>query len=97
MSGDQKKIKKNRYLIQKDDKKLFAFAGIWDSWKNKENGEVINSFSIITQKANKFMSYIHNIKKRQPVILSKSDEEGWKNIKNWKDSNKKFSVFLLRN
>ena len=22
---------------------------------------------------------------------------GWKNVKNWKDSNKKFSVFLLRN
>ena len=77
--------KKKRYLIQKDDKKLFAFAGIWDSWKNKENGEVINSFSIITQKANKFMSYIHNIKKRQPVILSKSDEEGWKNIKSYQN------------
>ena len=55
--------KKKRYLIQKDDKKLFAFAGIWDSWRNKENGEMINSFSIITQEANEFMSYIHNVKK----------------------------------
>ena len=31
------------------------------------------------------MSYIHNIKKRQPVILSKSDEEGWKNIKSYQN------------
>ena len=22
---------------------------------------------------------------------------GWENVKNWKDSNRKFSVFLLRN
>ena len=77
--------KKKRYLIQKDTKELFAFAGIWDSWKNKENGEEINSFSIITQEANEFMSYIHNVKKRQPVILLKSDEERWKNLKNYKD------------
>ena len=76
---------KNRYLIQKDDKKLIAFAGIWDSWQNKENGEIIKSFSIITQKANEFMSYIHNVKKRQPVILNKSDENKWKNIKNYQD------------
>ena len=55
------------------------------SWKNKENGEVINSFSIITQEANEFMSYIHNVKKRQPVILSKSDEKRWKNVKNYQD------------
>ena len=87
--------KKKRYLIQKDGKKLFAFAGIWDSWKNKDNGEVINSFSIITQKANDFMSYIHNVKRRQPVILSKSDEKEWKEIKNYQDIiRKSFNVKL---
>ena len=87
--------KKKRYLIQKDDKKLFAFAGIWDSWKNKDNGEMINSFSIITQKANDFMSYIHNVKRRQPVILSKSDEKEWKEIKNYQDIiRKSFNVKL---
>ena len=26
----------------------FAMAGIWDSWTDKETGEVINSFAIIT-------------------------------------------------
>ena len=89
---------KNRYLIQKDDKKLFAFAGIWDSWRNKENGEMINSFSIITQEANEFMSYIHNVKKRQPVILSKSDEKRWKNVKNYQDIiYQSFNVKLIGN
>ena len=31
------------------------------------------------------MSYIHNVKKRQPVILSKSDEKRWKNVINYQD------------
>tara|TARA_B100000029_G_scaffold479743_1_gene527080 strand:+ start:467 stop:1111 length:645 start_codon:yes stop_codon:yes gene_type:complete len=87
--------KKKKYLIQKDDKKLFAFAGIWDSWRNKDNGEVINSFSIVTQKANSFMSYIHNVKKRQPVILSRADENRWKEMENYKDIiHKSFKVKL---
>ena len=88
--------KKDRYLIEKKDKKLFAFAGIWDSWEDKENGAIINSFSIITQKANEFMSYIHNVKNRQPVILSESDESKWKSVKNYQDIiHQSFNVELI--
>ncbi len=52
---------------------LFAMAGIWETWKDA-TGKSINTFSIITTKANNIMSRVHH---RMPVILSKSDEEAW--------------------
>jgi putative SOS response-associated peptidase YedK len=53
---------------------LFSFAGLFDHWTNKETGEVIESFSIITTEPNKEMRSIHN---RMPVILKPTDEESW--------------------
>lgn len=55
------------------DDSLFAMAGIWDTWKN-EDGEFIQSFSIITTSPNELMENIH---KRMPVILDKNDEKLW--------------------
>ena len=68
---------KMRHFIQIKDNELFAFAGIWNSWVNKNTAEVVNTFSIITQEANPFMAEIHNIKKRQPVILNRENEAKW--------------------
>ena len=53
----------------------FAFAGIWDTWKNPESGELINSFAIITTVANELMQRIRH--PRQPVILNRNDEKYW--------------------
>ena len=69
------------YYITSSDSNIMSFAGIWSIWINKSNGENIKSVSILTQKANKTMSFIHNIKKRQPVILNKSHRNLWLNSK----------------
>ncbi len=53
---------------------LFAFAGLWDSWTDKESGEMIHSFTIITTNANKLVAPIHD---RMPVILEREDEKKW--------------------
>jgi len=74
---DTKGRNKQRYLIKLNNDELFAFAGIWSEWINKEKGEIINSYSIITTQANELMSKIHNTKKRMPVILSKNNEKDW--------------------
>ena len=66
--------RKTKYFIEHAEKPLFAFAGIWNSWANKQTGEIENTFSILTQKANSFMAKIHNIKKRQPIILQHERE-----------------------
>ncbi len=63
------------YRIKMKDDSLFAMAGLWDSWKNGE-GELINSFTIITTSPNELMENIHL---RMPVILEKKDEKTWIN------------------
>lgn len=57
------------------DESLFAMAGLWDIWQN-ENGQTINSFTIITTEPNELMAPIHN---RMPVILDKNEYEAWLN------------------
>jgi len=50
--------KKKPYRIVVEHGKLFAIAGLWEKWKSPQ-GEVIESFTLITQPANKMMSAIH--------------------------------------
>jgi len=56
-------------------KRPIAFAGIWDSWKNPENEEIVNSFAIITVAANSFMQKVHC--SRMPVILTEYYYKTW--------------------
>jgi putative SOS response-associated peptidase YedK len=67
------------YYITYPENELFTFAGIWSKWLDKSTGEFIKSVSIITQTANKMMSKIHNVKKRQPAILHKENRDNWIN------------------
>ena len=53
---------------------LFAFAGIWDTWKNPANAEWIHSAAMITCEPNAVAEGIHN---RMPVILPKDAEAVW--------------------
>jgi putative SOS response-associated peptidase YedK len=55
------------------DRKLFAFAGLWDSWNSPE-GSHIKSCTIITTEPNELMSLLHN---RMPVILHPRDYDKW--------------------
>lgn len=65
--------KKQPFFIHPQEKKLFAFAGLWSSWKDVEGMEW-NTYTIITTEPNKEMRNIHD---RMPVILSQSDESAW--------------------
>lgn len=65
--------RKQPFRILMKDESLFAFAGLWDTWKDRE-GRSINSFTIITTEANSMMKDIHD---RMPVILDKNDEMLW--------------------
>jgi len=90
------KIKHHIYI---KNKKLFALAGVWDCWTNKLTGEIINTFSIITQNACGIMKYLHNSKLRQPIILNDLNISRWNQLndyseilKNSKIENIEFSV-----
>ena len=64
---------KQPHRITLKNKKLFGFAGLWDTWKSPL-GEIINSCSIITTTPNELMVEIHD---RMPVILSRDSERVW--------------------
>ncbi|RAK21598.1 putative SOS response-associated peptidase YedK [Flavobacterium aquaticum] len=74
---DEKGKNKEKYLIINQESEIFTFAGLYSTWKNPANDEVLNSFCIMTTEANKTMEYIHNYKKRMPIILNKKDENDW--------------------
>ena len=65
------------YYIRLKNQSPFAFAGIWDSWKNPETQEQIKTYSVITTKANPLLEKIHNTQKRMPVILPRESEKIW--------------------
>ena len=51
----------------------FAFAGLWDSWRDPE-GEMVRSCTIITTSPNELLRPIHD---RMPAILSRDAEPLW--------------------
>ncbi len=69
---------KRPFAIHLKDQKIMSVAGVWEEWRSKD-GEVIDSFSIITISANSYMEEIHN---RMPVILDAKDEARWMNPEN---------------
>src|SRR6266700_5259121 len=60
------------FITLKDDEP-FAFAGLWDSWRDAD-GQQIRTCTIITTEANELMAPIHN---RMPVILPQQAREEW--------------------
>ena len=57
--------------------KPFAFAGIWEDWVNRETGEVVRSFAIITSVTNGLLQKIGH--HRSPIILTPEQESQWLN------------------
>ena len=54
-------------------KEPFAFAGLWDVWRDGE-GEILHSFTIITTLPNALLRRIH---KRMPVIFDALQARQW--------------------
>jgi putative SOS response-associated peptidase YedK len=64
---------KQPYYFEIKNGELFAFAGLWDRWKDT-GGNTVETCSILTTTANAVTSAIHD---RMPVILSSDDYDLW--------------------
>src|SRR5437762_5157352 len=62
------KAKPQPYAITLAAGGIFAFAGLWERWKNPADGSILRSFTIVTGLANPLCRPIHE---RMPVILPK--------------------------
>ena len=67
---------KQPFFITTNSDEPFAFAGLWETWTNKESDEksVYNSCTIITTEASGLIGEIHN---RMPAILIPEFHEKW--------------------
>ena len=74
IEGTTKEGLNKPYLVYLQ-KRPFAFAGIWDTWKDTETEETVNSFAIITTTANKLLQKIPH--HRMPVILAENNYRKW--------------------
>ena len=74
---DSKGKRKEKYRIQLKNEPVFGLAGLYSSWTNPNNGEIIDSFSLLTTAANEIMAEIHNIKKRMPLIMDSRQAKEW--------------------
>jgi putative SOS response-associated peptidase YedK len=66
--------KKHPYLIRFENLELFSMAGIWESWRNPETDETIETCAILTTNANEDVAAIHG---RMPVIIMPEDYTTW--------------------
>src|SRR5271163_4159187 len=64
---------KKPFAFKMRDDAPFAFAGLWDAWK-EPRGEWLQSYSLITTEANELASDVID---RMPVILHPKDYERW--------------------
>jgi putative SOS response-associated peptidase YedK len=60
--------------IHLKNKEPFAFVGLWDSWLDRDSGDVLNTFTIITADANALVRHIHN---RMPVMYDREMGRQW--------------------
>ena len=64
---------KQPYCFEVNNGELFAFAGLWDGWKNVE-GKWVRTCSILTTTPNAVTATVHD---RTPVILDPASYDLW--------------------
>lgn len=70
------------HIIREVDDKPMMVGGLLSKWLNKESGELVDTISLVTTKANPYMAKIHNPpgrEARMPLILNDEDVETWLN------------------
>jgi putative SOS response-associated peptidase YedK len=65
------------WYIYNSGEEIFSIAGLYERWIDNSTGEIFNTFSIITTEANDLLAFIHNSRKRMPVILDRQAEIKW--------------------
>lgn len=65
---------KQPWFIRMKDARPFAFAGLWERWKDPASGAQLESCTIVTTDAAESVRKIHE---RMPVVLAEADWDRW--------------------
>jgi putative SOS response-associated peptidase YedK len=75
LTPEEKRRKVTRpWAVALKDDQLFSFGGIWDRWKDRATGNVLESFAIVTVDPNELLEPFHN---RCPLIIEPKDYSRW--------------------
>ena len=73
----KKNSEKYPFYVSLKDEGMFVFGGIWEKFVDKNTGEIIPTYAIITTQANELMELVHNTKKRMPLIIPPENALKW--------------------
>lgn len=65
------------WYIHHPGESIISLGALYDRWSVDGGRSYLNSFTIITTRANSLLSKIHNTKNRMPLIIEKDQEERW--------------------
>jgi len=76
LEGVKGNRQKQPYYLRPVENSGLLLAGIWDSWRSREDAqaEPLLSFSIVTTAVHPSLKFVHN---RQPVLLSRQTALSW--------------------
>lgn len=74
--GPKKEKLSKPYVVYLQGKRVFALAGIWKEWADKNTGEMKKSFAILTTYPNALMKQ-HVGHHRTPVIIKEETYQKW--------------------
>jgi putative SOS response-associated peptidase YedK len=69
----QLRTKKIPYYFHMPDQPVFAFAGLFDTWRDP-CGTILAAYTVVTTEPNPLVAQVHP---RMPAILSRKNEERW--------------------
>lgn len=70
---DEKVAPRQPYYFARADGRLAALAGLWETWRSPD-GELIDSFAIVTRDANEQTRVVHD---RMPKLLAPDEIAPW--------------------
>jgi putative SOS response-associated peptidase YedK len=65
---------KIKWRIGLKDEPLFALAGLWEWWKDPASQHGVETYTIVTTRANDLLAPIHD---RMPVVIAERDYDRW--------------------
>lgn len=78
IEGTEKEKYSKPFLIRRKDKEQFFAGGIYEDWVDKETGEIVPTFSIITTSATPLLQKVGH--HRSPLLLSPDVIPTWLDI-----------------
>jgi putative SOS response-associated peptidase YedK len=65
---------KTKWRVGMRDEPLFALAGLWEWWKDPTSGRGVETYTIVTTRANDVLASLHD---RMPVVIMEHDYDRW--------------------